>query len=241
MSKSYGKVRALSGVILGLPCGITILLGRNGSGKSTLSRLLAGVEQPDKGHVLRGGRPIDDGPRERRAHLSRTGWLPQSFSALGTMTVRQYVSYAGWLKDLAAADLPAAVDAALAAVELGDLGGRRMGQLSGGMLRRAGIAQAIVNAPDLLVLDEPTAGLDPEQRGTFHELVRRLAVERAVLLSTHLLEDVIAVGDRTVVLDAGQVRFQGTNEQLMHLGDGGGGAAARLRSGFLALLAPTQQ
>lgn len=215
-------------------------MGRNGSGKSTLSRLLASVEQPDKGHILRDGRPID-GPEARRAHLGRTGWLPQSFSAHGAMTVRQHVSYAGWLRDLSVGDLPRAVDAALAAADLSELGGRRMGQLSGGMLRRVGIAQAVVNAPDLLVLDEPTVDLDPEQRGTFHQLVHRLAVERAVLLSTHLLEDVLAVGDRTVVLDEGEIRFQGATEQLMHLGDDHGEASARLRSGFLALLASTKR
>lgn len=235
--RSYGAVCAVSNVSIDVPVGVTVLLGRNGAGKSTLARVLVGVERPDTGHLLRTGNLVH-GARDLRDHLGRTGWLPQSFSAPGTLTACQYVAYAGWLKNLSGQALRAAVEQALRATDCLDLRKRRLAQLSGGMLRRVGIAQAIVHQPDLLVLDEPTAGLDPEQRGAFHTLLGQLASDRSVLLSTHLLEDVAAIGERTIILDQGSVRFDGSTEQLMSHGTGSD-SSERLRSGFLSVLSTT--
>jgi ABC-2 type transport system ATP-binding protein len=152
------------------------------------------------------------------------------------MTVTQFLEYAAWLKEVPSADISRRVDDALDAADLAGVGRRRLGHLSGGMLRRVGIAQAIVHRPDFLVLDEPTVGLDPEQRAAFHERVPVLGRERTVLVSTHLLEDVTALAERTVILEGGTVAFSGSLEELAAVGDGGDDLTERLRSGFLAVV-----
>jgi ABC-2 type transport system ATP-binding protein len=238
VTRKYGTTKALAGVTLEVTHGVTVLLGRNGAGKSTLCRIIAGVERPDQGMLTRAGRPVEDGP-ECRSHHRNTGWLPQSFTAPGTMTVRQYVTYAGWLKDIRRQDLPTKVDLALERVDLHDLATRRLGQLSGGMLRRVGIAQAIVHHPSFIVLDEPTVGLDPEQRNHFHEIIAGVADTRSILISTHLLEDVQAVARNVVVLDAGRVLFSGSVDALVRQGqtrDDDRQVVDPLRAGFLSVV-----
>jgi ABC-2 type transport system ATP-binding protein len=235
----YGRVRALVDVSFDLRSGVTALLGRNGAGKSTLCRIIAGVEPADSGSLTRGGSPVR-GRRATRAHHRETGWLPQSLSAPGGMTVRQYVSYAAWLKEIPRRRIDGAVGDALHRVDLDQVVSKRLRDLSGGMVRRVGIAQAIVHNPTLLVLDEPSAGLDPEQRDHFHQIVRSLASERVVLMSTHLLEDVEALGDDVVVIDAGAVRFSGPVATLArrasHMPGRDHDASACLREGFLAVV-----
>jgi ABC-2 type transport system ATP-binding protein len=233
-SKTYRRVRALHEVSCSFERGTTVLLGRNGAGKSTLCRLVSGIESPTEGVITRGGRDIR-AVTTRHEHLRRSGWLPQAFAAPGDMTVAQYVAYAGWLKGLDGDVLHMSVQAALDRSNLTSLRKRRIRELSGGMFRRMGIAQAIVNRPDFLILDEPTVGLDPEQRGDFHLLLRDVAQDCAVLLSTHLLEDVAAVGDRVLVLDEGQLRFDGSVEDLAALSFLET-ESERLRAGFMSLL-----
>ncbi|MGL5823954.1 MAG: ABC transporter ATP-binding protein [Nocardioides sp.] len=231
VSRAYGTVRALDSVSLTVPPGVTVLLGRNGAGKSTLARVIAGVEAPDTGELLRGSVAVADRGSRRRHHRD-TGWLPQAFNAPGGMSVRHYVGYAAWLKGLGSAELTAAVSSALGRTGLTDQSRRRLRQLSGGMLRRAGIAQAIVHDPGFLVLDEPTVGLDPEQRNAFHGIVGGLADRCAVLLSTHLLEDADALGEQVIVLDRGRVRFDGPMDALRARGRSLGPDNV-LRRGFL--------
>ncbi|MGL5824420.1 MAG: ATP-binding cassette domain-containing protein [Nocardioides sp.] len=234
VTKKYSGVRALDGVTADFGVGVSVLLGRNGAGKSTLCRVLSGVERPDTGELRRRDQPLAD--RELiRGHLRLTGWLPQSFAAQHSMTVTQFVRYAGWLKDLAGRELEISVERALEQADLVELRNRRLGHLSGGMLRRLGIAQAIVHQPDLLILDEPTVGLDPEQRHGFHSLILALGRQHAVVLSTHLLEDVVATAHRVTVLDRGTVRFTGTRAELVALG-AGGDDTERIRAGFLGVL-----
>ncbi len=212
-----------------------MLLGPNGAGKSTLTRLLLGVEFPDSGQVLRGGRSVAEG-KVLREHHRRSGWLPQAFGYPTGMRVQDFLCYAAWLKEVPRGSRTALVEHALERVLLSDQRRRRLGQLSGGMLRRVGIAQAIVHQPDFVVLDEPTAGLDPEQRDYFHRTVAQVGRAATVVISTHLLEDVAVLAEHTVVLDDGRVLFDGHVDRLVARGEGPD-TVSRIRSAFVGLLA----
>ena len=206
--KSYGGVTALADLDLELGPGITGLLGPNGAGKTTLIRILATLLAPSAGEVrVNGWRAAssDDRVEIRR----RLGYLPQDLGLYPQFTVFEFVDYLALLKELDdPADRHRRVRSALAAVELEDLARRKIRTLSGGMRRRVGIAQAIVADPQLLLLDEPTTGLDPEQRMRFRQLIAGIGEHRTVVLSTHLVEDVAAVCTQVVVLWQGRVRFR---------------------------------
>jgi ABC-2 type transport system ATP-binding protein len=218
--KSYGGIAALAELDLELGPGITGLLGPNGAGKTTLIRILATLLPPSAGQVGVNGWWTSD-LRDRVEIRRRLGYLPQDLGLYPRFTVFEFVDYLALLKEL---DDPAErhrrVRAALAAVELEDLARRKIRTLSGGMRRRVGIAQAIVADPLLLLLDEPTTGLDPEQRMRFRQLIAGIGEQRTVVLSTHLVEDVAAVCTQVVVLWQGRVRFHGTPSQLRQLADG---------------------
>jgi ABC-2 type transport system ATP-binding protein len=218
--KSYGGIAALAELDLELGPGITGLLGPNGAGKTTLIRILATLLPPSAGQVGVNGWWTSD-LRDRVEIRRRLGYLPQDLGLYPRFTVFEFVDYLALLKEL---DDPAErhrrVRAALAAVELEDLARRKIRTLSGGMRRRVWIAQAIVADPLLLLLDEPTTGLDPEQRMRFRQLIAGIGEQRTVVLSTHLVEDVAAVCTQVVVLWQGRVRFHGTPSQLRQLADG---------------------
>jgi ABC-2 type transport system ATP-binding protein len=218
--KSYGGVAALVDLDLDLGPGITGLLGPNGAGKTTLIRILATLLAPTAGEVrVNGWRAAS--AQDRVEIRRRLGYLPQDLGLYPRFSVFELVDYLAILKELDdPADRHRRVRAALEAVELEDLAGRRIRTLSGGMRRRVGIAQAIVADPELLLLDEPTTGLDPEQRMRFRQLIAGLGTHRTVVLSTHLVEDVAAVCTQVVVLWQGRVRFRGTPSELAELADG---------------------
>jgi ABC-2 type transport system ATP-binding protein len=231
---AYRRTRVLDGLSLDLGPGVHGLLGPNGAGKTTLVRVLATVLRAQSGQVELLGHDVAE--REPRTELRRRlGYLPQTLGYFPGFTVREFVEYMAWLKEVPAARVPAAVDDAIARVDLSDRSGSRMKTLSGGMLRRAGIAQAIVNDPDLLLLDEPTAGLDPEQRVGFRALLRELGRQSTVLVSTHLVEDVASACTGVVLLDAGRLVFTGSPDMLADAGTDGDGDTASER-GYLALL-----
>lgn len=164
-----------------------------------------------------------------RQHLRDTGWLPQAPDLPGSWKLRKYLEYAAWLKEVPRGERANRVGDALRAVDLHSRSSDRIRTLSGGMQRRLGLAQAIVANPDFLVLDEPTAGLDPDQRTNFYELMRGLAKNRTVLLSTHLLEDVSELCDRVVVLQGGVVVFAG---QVLEFLSAGGDRNTSLSASF---------
>jgi ABC-2 type transport system ATP-binding protein len=214
VSKTYGSVRALDSVDLELAYGITGLLGPNGAGKTTLMRIIATLLTPSKGTVrIEGLDPTKS--RDRLELRRRLGYLPQDLGLYPRFTVFEFVDYLAILKELDdRGDRHRRVRAALAAVGLEDAARRKIKTLSGGMARRVGIAQALVADPALLVLDEPTAGLDPQQRARFRELLASLGAGRQVILSTHLVEDVAAICTSVVVLWGGRVAFHGTPQEL---------------------------
>ncbi|MFC9592725.1 ABC transporter ATP-binding protein [Streptomyces sp. NPDC056944] len=218
----HRRTVALDALDLSLGPGVHGLLGPNGAGKTSLIRVLATVAAPASGRVeLLGADTAGHGARTgvRR----RLGYLPQDFGFYPAFTVREFVAYVAWLKELPADRAPAAVERAVRRVGLGDRIDARMKTLSGGMVRRAGIAQAIVNEPELLLLDEPTAGLDPEQRVDFRALLRELGTQATVVVSTHLVEDVAAACTDVALIEAGRLAFQGTTAELVALGSGAAG------------------
>nr|WP_202122217.1 ATP-binding cassette domain-containing protein [Streptomyces sp. BA2] len=215
----YGSTVALDDVSLEFPSGVTGLLGPNGAGKSTLLSLLSTARRPKSGSVTLLG---DEAPGRARVQRirQRIGVLPQSFGFYPRFTVLEFTEYAAWLRKVPAAKRRERALDALRLVQMEKHADRRMGALSGGMLRRVGIAQAMVNEPALVLLDEPTVGLDPAQRVGFRGLIQELGERSAVVMSTHLAEDVAHVCDRVAVLLEGSVRFTGTVAELCALPDG---------------------
>ncbi|MFI5933835.1 ABC transporter ATP-binding protein [Actinoplanes sp. NPDC051494] len=230
-----GRHLAVDGLDLSLGTGVHGLLGPNGAGKTTLMRALATVVRPAGGQLRLLGRPADarGGLRPVRRRL---GYLPQHFGFYPRFTVREFVEYMAWLKEMPKAEVPAAVQRAVDRVGLGAKAGARMKTLSGGMLRRAGIAQAIVNDPGLLLLDEPTVGLDPEQRLDFRELLRDIGTDSCVLVSTHLVEDVVAACTDVVMINEGRLLFQGTPDSLIAQGDPSHAGDSPAERGYSAIL-----
>jgi ABC-type multidrug transport system ATPase subunit len=212
------------------------LLGPNGAGKTTLLRMMATVIPPSSGTLrLLGRDPGGYGPR--REIRRRLGYLPQNLGYYPGFTVADFVEYFALLKDMPPRQVPRAVAAAIEHVGLGDRARVRLRTLSGGMLRRAGIAQAIVNEPELLLLDEPTAGLDPEQRMAFRGLLRDLGQRATVVVSTHLVEDVGAACTEVSLMEAGRLVFHGTPAELIGRGEGSDAAGdAPLERGYSAVL-----
>ena len=216
--------------------GVTALVGKNGAGKSTLIKAMVGLVRPEEGELTVLGVDVSQ-RRLEPTHYTRIGYLPQDFGYVASFTTREFVEYGAWLKCVPARSIKSAVEAALDVVGLTAAARTKMRKLSGGMRRRAGIAQALVHDPELLILDEPTTGLDPEQRVRFRELIRDLATERAVLLSSHLIEDVRALANHILILDEGQLRFDGTVDELERRGSEFRSGDSPLERGYLAVLA----
>ncbi len=237
VTRRFGRTRAVAGVSMEAGSGVFGLLGPNGAGKTSLLRMMATVIPPTSGTLrLLGRDPGGYGPRKEIRR--RLGYLPQNLGYYPGFTVVEFVEYFALLKEMPAARVPAAVAAAVERVGLGGKAKAKLRTLSGGMLRRAGIAQAIVNEPELLLLDEPTAGLDPEQRVTFRELMRDFGQRSTVIVSTHLVEDVGAACTQVALMDQGKIVFYGTPDELTARGEGTSAAGdAPLERGYSAVLA----
>src|SRR5258707_8871814 len=219
VTRRFGRTQAVAGVTLETGPGVFGLLGPNGAGKTTLLRMMATVIPPNSGRVrLLGRDPGGYGPR--REIRRRLGYLPQNLGYYPGFTVAEFVEYFALLKEMPPGRVPRAVATAIERVDLGGRARAKLRTMSGGMLRRAGIAQAIVNEPELLLLDEPTAGLDPEQRVAFRALLRDLGERATLIVSTHLGEDVGAACSQAPLMDAGKIVFQGTPDELTPRGEG---------------------
>ncbi|MBO1334030.1 ATP-binding cassette domain-containing protein [Streptomyces sp. VRA16 Mangrove soil] len=216
----HRRTTALDAVDLDFDSGVHGLLGPNGAGKTSLIRVLATVATPASGRVELFGGDLASS-RDRRAARRRLGYLPQDFGYYPGFTVREFVAYVAWLKEMPAQATGAAVERAVERVGLADRIDAKIKTLSGGMVRRVGIAQAVVNDPQLLLLDEPTAGLDPEQRVEFRSLLRELGEQTTVVVSTHLVEDVAAACTEVTLIERGTVAYRGTPAALAALGRDG--------------------
>ena len=236
LTQAFGRTQVLKGIDLEIGNGVFGLLGPNGAGKTTLLRTLATAIKPGGGSIRAAGYDISD-HGERRAFRRRLGYLPQQFGYYRNFTVWEFVEYFALLKEVSTGEINEKVARAIRRVGLEDRARKKLKTLSGGMLRRVGIAQAIVNDPSLLLLDEPTAGLDPEQRVSFRQLIREMGEQGTVIVSTHLVEDVGAACSEVAVMGDGRVLFHGTPESLTALGREGGVGDSPLERGYTAALA----
>jgi ABC-2 type transport system ATP-binding protein len=224
LTKTYGSgaktIHALNGIDLQIGSGMFGLLGPNGAGKTTFMRILAGIVNCSTGSVRIAGHDVTT-ESGKQAIKSFLGYLPQELGMYNELSAAQFVDYMAILKGL---DDPRQrkqrVEKVLEMVGLAENAGRKIKGFSGGMKRRVGIAQALVNDPRLLIVDEPTAGLDPEERIRFRNLLVNLAVDRTVLLSTHIVEDIGQTCRDLAVISCGKVLFRGSPTQLMQAATG---------------------
>jgi len=228
---AYRGKQVVQPTTLSLPLGITAFMGNNGEGKSSLIRVLAGVQPPSRGFLLRGGQDAHASGAARRQHHRVTGWLPQEAGLPRNVTVRELVDYAAWHKQVARRERRTASSVAIEQVDLVEQNDSRVGALSGGQRRRVALAAAIVGAPDLLLLDEPTTGLDPTQRDQLHGVLRSLPASR-VVVATHLVEDVLAVADHVLFIRGGVVQAPIPMSELVPAGTDLETASRALRLGL---------
>ena len=212
LTKEFSGTRAVDSVNETLSRGVYGLLGVNGAGKTTLMRMLTTLLQPTSGSVFWDGEDIFAMEGRFRNLL---GYLPQDFGFYPNFTVEDYLMYIASIKGLRPAVARQRVKELLAQVGLSKARNKKMKNLSGGMKRRAGIAQAMLNDPKLLILDEPTAGLDPNERIRFRNLISELAEERVVLLSTHIVSDVEYIAGKILLMKDGRIAVSGTAQELI--------------------------
>ncbi len=212
LCKSYGKKEALKGVSFTLHKGTYGLLGENGAGKSTLMRMMATVDFPTKGEILYEGKDIFRLDEEYRSLI---GYMPQNYNVYPGFTARDFLEYMGVLKGIPKEKLKSRIDEVLEFVNLADVSGKKVKTFSGGMKRRIGIAQAIINDPEILILDEPTAGLDPSERIRFSNIISDMGKDKIVLLSTHIVSDIEAIASELVVMRKGEILKTGDVDALV--------------------------
>lgn len=211
VNKFYGKKQALKDINLCIPQGMFGLLGRNGAGKTTLMKTLATLHAKQSGEIRICGVPIERA-KEIRGMI---GYLPQDFSMYPSMTVYECLDYLGVLSGMSKKERQISIEELTKKVNLTEQRNQKVKRLSGGMKRRLGIAQALLHNPKVLIVDEPTAGLDPEERIRFRNLLCEVAEERIVILSTHIVGDIEATCERIAIMNDGEILWNGTVERLL--------------------------
>lgn len=217
VSKRFKDKSAVNDITLKLTPGVWGLLGANGAGKTTLMRMIAGIMEPTSGQVVYDGVPIRTlGERYRDIF----GFLPQEFGFYQEFTVKDYLTYVAALKGLPEGKGKERIRELLERVSLLEVSKKKISKLSGGMKRRVGIAQALLNDPEVLILDEPTGGLDPGERVRFRNLLSEFAHDRIVLISTHIVPDVEYIATCHAIIKDGKLLATGTTEELTRLVEG---------------------
>ena len=216
LNKFYGKKQVLYDVNLSIHQGMFGLLGRNGAGKTTLMKTLATLLQKKNGEITVCGIPIENAKEIRKI----IGYLPQEFSMYSSMNVGEAMNYLAILSGLNSTERKERIDKLLKKVNLIEHKNKKVKALSGGMKRRLGIAQALLNDPKVLIVDEPTAGLDPEERVRFRNLLSEIAEDRIVILSTHIVGDIEATCEDIAIIDEGRVIYDGTVDGLLQAAEG---------------------
>lgn len=207
LTRQFGSKTAVKDLNITLTPGVYGLLGANGAGKTTLMRMVCGVLNPSKGNILLDGQPIEQcGDR----YSSLLGYLPQDFGYYPDFTAKEFMYYIAALKGLSDQQAAAMTKQLLETVSLSDVANRKIRTFSGGMKQRLGIAQAVVNRPKILVLDEPTAGLDPKERVRFRNLIANFAKDKIVILSTHIVSDVEYIADTILMMKEGRLLLSGS-------------------------------
>lgn len=217
LSKSYGKVNALSQFTFTFGNGIYALLGPNGSGKSTLMNIITGNLKADCGSIIYNGKDILKGGKEFRAAL---GFMPQTPGMYPHFTVYEFMKYMSLLKGIDGKTAEDMIKDLLFEVELFDISNTKIKALSGGMKQRLALAQAMLGSPKLIILDEPTVGLDPRQRIIVRNLISRIAVDKTVIIATHIVSDIEAFASQVIMLKKGQIAESGTPSDLAEKSNG---------------------
>ena len=213
ITKKYKDKTAVQNVSATLHSGQLIgLIGKNGAGKTTLLKLLSTILKPTSGRILLDGQDIVKNPNVMR---SMVGYLPQEVSAYPNLTVLEYLSYIASVKGIKKKDAEKQINSLLADFHLENAKGKRMGNCSGGMKQRVGIICALLGDPQIIIIDEPTTGLDPEERIAVRNILSCLSKERIVILSTHIVSDIEAVASRILLLQQGSLVFSGSPEELI--------------------------
>lgn len=212
LSRVYGKHKVLYDINFSMHEGIYGLIGKNGAGKSTLMRILATIDFPSNGKVFFNGKDIFSIGEEYRGMI---GYMPQDYNIYSGFNAIDFLEYMGALKGMKKQELKLKISDVLEIVNLSDVSHKKIRTYSGGMKRRIGIAQAILNNPDILILDEPTAGLDPSERLNFSNFISNLSRKKIVLLSTHIVSDIEAVAKELIVMNKGKILESGKVEDLI--------------------------
>ncbi len=219
--------------------GVTVVLGPNGAGKSTLLGLAASALTPWSGKVLAG--KLDSARRgDRSSYRAAVGWMPQHVQVIPAFTVREQVAYVGWLKGLGRSDAWDRARAALGRLQLLDLADTRVSRISGGQLRRVGVAQALVHDASVILMDEPTAGLDPAQRANFRQLVQDVSAIADIVISTHQTEDLAEIAESVMLLADGTIIWHGPVASFLGMSPVGTADSARAEAVYTGLLGESQ-
>ncbi|MCC0640032.1 MULTISPECIES: ABC transporter ATP-binding protein [unclassified Clostridioides] len=213
ISKIYGKKVVNDKITVTLENGVYGLLGPNGAGKSTLMKQITTLIKPESGQILYNGKDIFNMDDDYRNIL---GYLPQEFGVYKNFTARQFLQYIGALKGLKGRNLNCRIDELLELVGLYDVRNKAIGKFSGGMKRRVGIAQVLLNNPKIIVLDEPTAGLDPQERARFRNLIAKISRDKIIILSTHIISDIESVAKETIMIKNGKLLMKGTHKEILN-------------------------
>lgn len=212
LSKIYGKKVANDKITVTLENGVYGLLGPNGAGKSTLMKQITTLIKPDEGQILYNGEDIFKMDANYRNIL---GYLPQEFGVYKNFTAKEFLQYIGALKGLRGKYLNSKIGELLDLVGLYDVRNKSIGKFSGGMKRRVGIAQVLLNDPKIIVFDEPTAGIDPQERARFRNLIAKMSRDKIIILSTHIISDIESVAKETIMIKDGKLLMKGTHKDIL--------------------------
>lgn len=212
LTKQYSKTVAVDHVDLKLKSGVIGLLGANGSGKTTIMKMICGILPPTTGHVYYNGADI---LKNYDSYVMNLGYMPQHLGFYPTFTIQEFLEYMSVVKGLNKEFYKKKIDELLVKLNLEDKRKAKIKSLSGGMLRRVGIAQALLNEPKILILDEPTAGLDPKERIVLRNIISRVGEDSIVLLSTHIVSDVESIADKIIMMKKGKVLYYDEPEKLL--------------------------
>lgn len=216
LSKSFKKKSVLKEINFTFENKVYGLLGPNGAGKTTLMRCMTNLYDCSSGQVTYGGTAVE----KNKEYFRQMGYLPQKFGVFHDLSVRDIMRYFAYQKGMKKNEMDAAIEKSLKTINLYECITQRADTLSGGMLRRLGIAQAILNDPKVVILDEPTTGLDPEERMRFKNIISQIKKDRTIIISTHIVEDIEAVCDEIIIIGGGEILASGTSGEIKAFADG---------------------